>query len=148
MRKLLGAALALVLAAAGIGTSGQPATAAGTVIDSSVARLTIWHSYLAGSREEWAFNTVLASVRPKFPNVRFTVVRQQFGEIFTRFEADPMHGPDLFIAPNDRIGTEVHAGLLRDVTTAMRSRVATLTAPAGAGAVSATRTKACARSGR
>jgi arabinogalactan oligomer/maltooligosaccharide transport system substrate-binding protein len=134
MRKLLGAALALVLAAAGIGTSGQPATAAGGVIDSSAARLTIWHSYVAGSSEEWAFNTVLASVRPRFPNVRFTVVRQQFGEIFTRFEADPRRGPDLFIAPTDRMASEAHAGLLRDVTTAMRSRVANLTPQARAGA--------------
>jgi arabinogalactan oligomer/maltooligosaccharide transport system substrate-binding protein len=66
--------------------------------------------------------------------VTFTVVAQPFSEIYRRFEADPAHGPDLFIAPNDALGTEVRAGLLADVTAAMAARAANLTPPARTGA--------------
>ncbi|MDA8238151.1 MAG: extracellular solute-binding protein [Chloroflexi bacterium] len=133
MRKVLGVAAALVIAVGAIGSAGPP-PAAGTIVDARSARLTIWHNYVAGSAEEWAFQTVLAAVRPRFPNVRFTVVRQAFGDLYARFEADPAHGPDLFISSNDRLGTEVRAGLLRDVTAAVESRVASLTTRAREGA--------------
>ena len=135
MRKLLVAATALVIACAALGPLGQPAAGA-TVVDSTKATITIWQGYLAAGSEEAAFNTVLASIRPRFPNVTFKVVHQQwFGDIFTKFEADPAHGPDLFVAPNDRIGIETAAGLLRDVTAAMKSRAAGLTPQARAGAI-------------
>jgi maltose-binding protein MalE len=134
MRKLLGTALALILAAGTIGSADPPPAAAATVIDSTTAKLTIWHGYAAGSGQEWAFQTVLASIRPKFPNVRFTVVSKSLDDVYARFEADPRHGPNLFIVPNNRIAAEMRAGLLRDVTTAMQSRAATLTPQARAGA--------------
>jgi len=136
MRKLLVAAAAPIIAFAALGPMGQPAAGA-TVIDSKKATITIWHGYLAaGGSEDAAFNTVLASIRPRFPNVTFRVVRQPwFGDIYTKFEADPAHGPDLFVAPNDRIAIETAAGLLRDVTASMKSRAAGLTAQARAGAI-------------
>jgi len=134
MRKMLGTVLALVIAAGAIATAGPSPAAAGGIIDSTTARLTIWHGYAAGSSQEWAFQTVLASIRPKFPNVRFTVVSKSLDDVYTRFEADPRRGPDLFVVPNNRIATEARTGLLRDVTTAMKSRVATLTPQARAGA--------------
>jgi maltose-binding protein MalE len=134
MRKLLGTAMTLVIAAGAIGSAGPPPAAAATIIDSRAARLTIWYGYALGSSEEWALQTVLASVRPRFPNVRFTVVSLSLDSVYTRFEANPTHGPDLFIAPNSRLASEMRAGLLKDVTAAMQSRAAALTAQARTGA--------------
>lgn len=123
------------LATDGSGAPGDgPAIAATEVIDSSTASVTIWYAYVAGSAEEQAFLAQLATVRPRFPNVTFTVVAQPFSELYGRFEADPARGPDLVIGPNDRLGAEVRAGLLVDVTAAMATRAAGLTPPARAGA--------------
>ena len=137
MKRLLAAASAVVIAAAAVGWAGPPSAAGATVIDAKKATITIWHGYLGGlGSEDAAFNTVLASIRPRFPNVTFKVVRQPwFGDIYTKFEADPVHGPDLFVAPNDRIAIETAAGLLRDVTASMKSRAAGLTPQARAGAI-------------
>jgi maltose-binding protein MalE len=137
MRTLIATVAAVVIAVAAVAWAGPPpASAAVKVIDAKKATITIWHGYLAGASEEWAFQTVLASVRPRFPNVTFRVVRLPwFGEMYTRFEADPMHGPDLLVGPNDRLGTQVSQKLLRDVTPAMKSRASSLTPKARAGAM-------------
>ena len=76
MRKHLGTALAVIIAAAAIGTVSPSAAAVDTIIDARTASLTLWHAYGSGTPEEQAFQTVLASVRPKFPNVTFSVVVQ------------------------------------------------------------------------
>lgn len=136
MRTLLATVSAVVIAVAAVAWAGPPpASAAVKVIDAKKATITIWHSNAAGTAGDWAFQTALASVRPKFPNVTFRVVRQPwYGETHARFQADPVRGPDLFQSPNDQIGTEVRAKLLRDVTSAMKSRAAGLTPQARAGA--------------
>jgi maltose-binding protein MalE len=133
MNRLLAVAAAVVFSATAL-SSAAPPVAAAKVLDTRTAKLTIWHQYVAGSAEEWAFDKVLASVRPKFPNVTFTVARQEWGEVYARFEADPVHGPDLFIVGNDRIAKESKAGLLRNVTAALKLRIPNLTAAARVGA--------------
>jgi maltose-binding protein MalE len=131
MLKLLGTAAALVIAVSALASAGQPASAT-TVVDSRTATITIWHPYVAGSAEEQAFDTILASVRPRFPHVTFRVVRHPFSEVYGRFAADPAHGPDAMTVPNDRLGSEAAAGLLRNVTTSMQPRAASLTPQARA----------------
>jgi len=145
MRRLLALLAVGALAAALTGSTTLAATRApgvpngGTttdlVIDSSTASLTVWYAYVPGSPEEKAFQSELAAVQPRFPNVTFAVVAQPFAGIYRLFEANPSHGPDLFIAPNDRLGAEARGGLLVDVTKAMATRAAGLTPAARASAL-------------
>jgi maltose-binding protein MalE len=134
MKALLATVSAIVIAVAALVSVGPPTAAGATAIDARKAKLTIWHPYVAGSAEEAAFNTVLASVRPRFPNVTFTTVWQPFGQLYPRFEADPRHGPDLFVTSNDGMAVEAHDGLLLNVTAVMKSRAAKLSPVARAGA--------------
>jgi ABC-type glycerol-3-phosphate transport system substrate-binding protein len=102
MKRLLAAASAVVIAAAAVGWAGPPSAAGATVIDSTKATFTIWHGVLAaGGSEDAAFNTVLASMRPRFPNVTFRVVRQPWvGEIYTKSEANPAQACSTMNATN------------------------------------------------
>jgi len=134
MQKLLGVVAALVIACTALASAGQPASAA-TVIDPQSAKITIWYEYVAGSAEEAAFQTVLASVRPRFPHVTFTTVQKDFPNAYSQFRSDPAHGPDLLIVPNDGMAALVRARLVKDVTAAMKPRAANLTLQARAGSV-------------
>ena len=81
--------------------------------------ITVWEAYGAsGSSEKDAFDTMLATVKAANPGLTVNVLDVPFNDLFTKFEtaAGAGGGPDLYIAPNDSVGKEARAGLLKDIT--------------------------------
>ncbi|MGH2429889.1 MAG: sugar ABC transporter substrate-binding protein [Candidatus Limnocylindria bacterium] len=77
--------------------------------------LTVWHAYSSGGESEGiAFEDVKARIEADNPDLTLTVLDVPFDQLFTNFqtEAAAGGGPDLFIAPNDSLGTQARAGLL------------------------------------
>jgi len=81
--------------------------------------LTVWEAYGAsGSAEKDAFTQMVANVQTANPDLKVTVLDVPFNNLFNKFETEAAAGggPDLYIAPNDSIGKEARAGLLKDLT--------------------------------
>ena len=110
--------------------TAAPATAAPSVEAPSAApteaasaaplsgSLTIWNAYGSGGTAEGkAFAQILAGFQAANPGVTLTVLDVPFSDLYKKFETEAAAGggPDMFIAPNDNLGTEVRAGLLADV---------------------------------
>lgn len=138
---LLGA-VALVAAACGGGTStpaptsgaatgapetGAPATAAPTEGAAALSgELTLWHSYGSGGGETGALEEVLGAIKAANPDLTVTVVEQPFSDIFNKWQTDVLAGeetPDLFIAPNDSLGSQATAGALADITSQLSGKL-------------------------
>jgi len=96
------------------GASEAPSAAAGLT-----GNITIWEAYGAsGSAEKDAFGTMVTAVQTANPGLVVNVLDVPFNNLFTKFAtaAAAGGGPDLYIAPNDSIGSQARAGLLKDVT--------------------------------
>lgn len=81
--------------------------------------LTVWEAYGAsGSSEKDAFDTMVANVKAANPGLTVNVLDVPFNNLFNKFETEAAAGggPDLYIAPNDSIGKQARAGLLKDLT--------------------------------
>jgi arabinogalactan oligomer/maltooligosaccharide transport system substrate-binding protein len=84
--------------------------------------LTIWHAYgsSGGNAEFNAFTQILEMVEENNPDLDLTsnLLEVPFGEMFGKFETEVAAGggPDLLIAPNDSLGTEVRGNFLVDLT--------------------------------
>lgn len=77
--------------------------------------LTVWHAYSSGGEAEGAaFEAVKAQIEAANPDLTLTVLDVPFDQLFTNFqtEAAAGGGPDLFIAPNDSLGSQARAELL------------------------------------
>jgi arabinogalactan oligomer/maltooligosaccharide transport system substrate-binding protein len=121
------AAVAMVAGACGPGGgASQPAGSAGTQAAGALTgKLTIWHSYASSgggqkSAEVQALDKLIANVTAKNPGLTITSVFVTFDKeaIFNNFEKESATGggPDMFIAPNDRLGKEVRGGYFVDLT--------------------------------
>ncbi len=81
--------------------------------------ITVWEAYGAsGSAEKDAFDTMVAAVKTANPGLTVNVLDVPFNDLFNKFAtaAAAGGGPDLYIAPNDSIGSQARAGLLKDLT--------------------------------
>lgn len=77
--------------------------------------LTIWDGYATGSAEASAMATVMAKAKTTFPNLTVTDTEIPFDQLFNKITAAWASGettPDMFIAPNDSLGTEQRQGIL------------------------------------
>ncbi|MDQ3689162.1 MAG: extracellular solute-binding protein [Chloroflexota bacterium] len=97
----------------------QPAASGSAGSDEGLrGDLTIWHAYSSGGAAEGAaFETVRAAIEAANPDLTLAVLDVPFDQLYTNFETEAAAGggPDLFIAPNDNLGTEVRANLLEPV---------------------------------
>jgi arabinogalactan oligomer/maltooligosaccharide transport system substrate-binding protein len=81
--------------------------------------LTVWEAYGAsGSAERDAFCQMVANVKAANPGLTVDVLDYPFNNLFSTFELQAASGggPDLFIAPNDHVGSEARANLLLDLS--------------------------------
>jgi arabinogalactan oligomer/maltooligosaccharide transport system substrate-binding protein len=116
-----------ILAAACSSTSATPTPPADTMSGS----LTIWDAYSSGGGSEGAaMKLVLAKAQTAFPNLKITEVVIPFSDIYTKVETAWGSGetsPDMYIAPNDNLGTEQRQGILMQVDDAMTPALANFT---------------------
>jgi arabinogalactan oligomer/maltooligosaccharide transport system substrate-binding protein len=125
------AIVAMLAVACGGGTSTAPSTPPSSAPSASASTsqepaglegsITVWHSYgsSGGGAEFAAFQKALAAVLAANPNLRVSAVEQPFNApgIFENFALEaPGGSPDMFIAPNDKLGEQVRTQLLADLT--------------------------------
>jgi arabinogalactan oligomer/maltooligosaccharide transport system substrate-binding protein len=98
--------------ASGAPESQAPATLSGA--------LTIWHAYgsSGGNAEFKAFSRIVEGVQAANPDLDLTILEVPFSDIYTKFETESAAGggPDMFIGPNDSLGTEARGAFLADLT--------------------------------
>lgn len=96
-------------------TAPAPSTGDGMVITGTV---TLWHAYGTGSAEEKAINMLIDRARAAYPDATINVLQIPFDQIFNKFnnEVSSGGGPDMFIAPNDSLGSQIRAGVLADLS--------------------------------
>lgn len=107
--------------------SSQPASSEAATTAPSAApltgTLTIWHSYGssgggAESAEVKGLNKILDWMKTKNPGLTINAINVDFGTMYTNFEQESANGggPDMFIGPNDNLGSEARGGYLVDLT--------------------------------
>jgi arabinogalactan oligomer/maltooligosaccharide transport system substrate-binding protein len=83
-------------------------------------KITVWHAYgsSGGSAEFRAFSRILEDMKLAYPDLEIEAIEVPFSDIYKNFEAESGAGggPDMFIAPNDSLGSEVRGGYLLDLT--------------------------------
>lgn len=96
-------------------TAPAPSTGDGMAITGTV---TLWHAYGTGSAEEKAINILIDRARAAYPDATINVLQIPFDQIFNKFnnEVSSGGGPDMFIAPNDSLGSQIRAGVLADLS--------------------------------
>ncbi|MGQ9612973.1 MAG: extracellular solute-binding protein [Chloroflexus sp.] len=96
-------------------TASAPSTGDGMAITGMV---TLWHAYGTGSAEEKAINMLIDRARAAYPDATINVLQIPFDQIFNKFnnEVSSGGGPDMFIAPNDSLGSQIRAGVLADLS--------------------------------
>lgn len=118
--------VALMLAACGgAATTAAPAATvapAATAVPATAAAptaITIWNGYHAGGSEEATFNQLVANAQKQFPNLTITNLNVPFDQIFTKYKNEVASGagPDMYVAPNDDLGTWARSGLVADLDT-------------------------------
>jgi arabinogalactan oligomer/maltooligosaccharide transport system substrate-binding protein len=95
-------------------TSGQPPI-----------EITFWHAYGTGSAEEQALTEVLTQAAIDLPQYHINVLQVPFNDIYNKYSTDVAAGggPDMFIAPNDNLGSEARAGLIADITSLVQGKL-------------------------
>lgn len=82
--------------------------------------LTLWHAYgsSGGNAEFKAFTRILEGVKAANPGLNLTVLEVPFADLYKKFETESAAGggPDMFIGPNDSLGSEVRGAFLADLT--------------------------------
>jgi arabinogalactan oligomer / maltooligosaccharide transport system substrate-binding protein len=106
--------------AAVVATSAPAATAVPPTTAPAAApvEVTFWHAYGTGSAEEQALTEVLAQAAIDLPQYKINVLQVPFSDIYNKYSTDVAAGggPDMFVAPNDNLGSEARAGLIADIT--------------------------------
>jgi arabinogalactan oligomer / maltooligosaccharide transport system substrate-binding protein len=120
-------------------TNAPVATPAGPPTTAPISgTLTIWTAYgSGGSAEGAAMDTVLAKAKTAFPGLTVNRVEVPFSNLFTKVETAWSAGestPDMFIAPNDSLGSEQRLGILTQLDDAMAPAVGNFTDVSLAGA--------------
>lgn len=112
------AAGAATTAPAGATTAPAGATPAMPVATPAMpagnAEVTLWHAYGTGSSEEEALTELIANAQKAMPQAKITVLQIPFDSIYSKFENEVSAGggPDMFLAPNDSLGSQVRKNLL------------------------------------
>ena len=92
--------------------SQAPATLSGS--------LTIWHAYgsSGGNAEFKAFTRIAEGIQAANPDLKLTILEVPFSDIYKKFETESAAGggPDMFIGPNDSLGSEARGAFLADLT--------------------------------
>ena len=98
-------------------------TTAPTVAQTEV---TFWHAYGTGSAEEQALTAVLAKAAVDLPQYKINVLQVPFNDIYNKYSTDVAAGggPDMFVAPNDNLGSESRASLIADITDLVKGKLA------------------------
>jgi arabinogalactan oligomer/maltooligosaccharide transport system substrate-binding protein len=98
------------------------ATAVPTIAQTEV---TFWHAYGTGSAEEQALTAVLAKAAIDLPQYKINVLQVPFNDIFNKYSTDVAAGggPDMFVAPNDNLGSESRANLIADITDLVKGKL-------------------------
>jgi len=93
-------------------------TACGPAPTPAKPTVTFWHAYGTGSAEEQALTQVLAQAAIDLPDVTINVLQVPFNDIYNKYTTDVAAGggPDMFVAPNDNLGSEARAGLIANIT--------------------------------
>ncbi|MCU0495368.1 MAG: extracellular solute-binding protein [Chloroflexaceae bacterium] len=99
-------------------TTTAPAASTGGEMMKATGDITLWHAYSTGGSEEKAMTEVIERAKAAFPEANINVLQIPFDQIFNKFQTEVTNGggPDLFIAPNDSLGSQVRAGLLADLS--------------------------------
>jgi arabinogalactan oligomer/maltooligosaccharide transport system substrate-binding protein len=87
----------------------EPAAITGTV--------TLWYAYGSGSGEESALQQVVAAAETANPGLDIVTQHHDFPNIYEDYETavGAGGGPDMYIAPNDRLGIQARAGLILNI---------------------------------
>jgi arabinogalactan oligomer/maltooligosaccharide transport system substrate-binding protein len=104
--------------------TAAPATAAPATVAPATEKpvvqteVTFWHAYGTGSAEEAALTEVLAKAAVDLPQYKINVLQVPFNDIFNKYSTDVAAGggPDMFVAPNDNLGSEARGSLIADIT--------------------------------
>ena len=92
--------------------SQAPATLSGA--------LTIWHAYgsSGGNAEFKAFTRIAEGIQAANPDLKLTILEVPFSDLYKKFETESAagSGPDMFIGPNDSLGSEARGAFLADLT--------------------------------
>jgi arabinogalactan oligomer/maltooligosaccharide transport system substrate-binding protein len=114
---------------ASVAPSGTPAASTSEVASATPATpslsgsLTIWDGYASGGQSEGAaMEVVLAKAKTVFPNLTITEVVVPFSDLYTKVETAWSSGettPDMYIAPNDNLGSEQRIGILTQLDDVM-----------------------------
>ncbi len=129
------AVAAIAFAACSGGSTPSPSTAAPSASAAASTgpatlsgSLTLWHSYgsSGGNAEFKAFSRIAENIQAANPDLKLTILEVPFDQIFKKFETESAAGggPDMFIAPNDSLGSEVRGNFLVDLTGKIDSTIA------------------------
>ena len=134
----------MVLSACGATPTAAPATAAPATAAPATAapvpvlvatntpaptiaqtEVTFWHAYGTGSAEETALTAVLAKAAIDLPQYKINVLQVPFNDIFNKYSTDVAAGggPDMFVAPNDNLGSESRGSLIADITDLVKGKL-------------------------
>jgi arabinogalactan oligomer/maltooligosaccharide transport system substrate-binding protein len=82
--------------------------------------LTIWHAYgsSGGNAEFKAFTRISEGLQAANPDLKLTILEVPFADLYKKFETESAAGggPDMFIGPNDSLGSEARGAFLIDLT--------------------------------
>jgi arabinogalactan oligomer/maltooligosaccharide transport system substrate-binding protein len=82
--------------------------------------LTIWHAYgsSGGNAEFKAFTRIVEGIQAANPDLDLTILEVPFSDIYKKFETESAAGggPDMFIGPNDSLGSEARGAFLVDLS--------------------------------
>ena len=86
--------------------------------------ITLWNAYSTGGAEEKALTEAIAALNKKYPDLKVNVLQIPFDQVFNKWETEVAAGggPDMFTAPNDNTGNQIRAGLLADITEALKGK--------------------------
>jgi arabinogalactan oligomer/maltooligosaccharide transport system substrate-binding protein len=104
--------------AASASPEGSPAasTAPSESMGTLSGSLTIWHAYgsSGGNAEFKAFSRITEAIQKANPDLKLTILEVPFDQLYKKFETESAAGggPDMYIAPNDSLGTEARGGFL------------------------------------
>ncbi|MBI5877790.1 MAG: extracellular solute-binding protein [Chloroflexi bacterium] len=118
--------VAAILLIAACGPTSTPAATQAPAAGGTVSgAITIWNGYHSGDNEEKALNQLLDGAKKQFPDAKITVLEVPFEQLFAKFETEAGSGggPDMFIAPNDSLGTEVRGNLLAPLDDMLKGKL-------------------------
>jgi len=97
-----------------LSSCGQTATPVADAAADVPVEVTLWHSYQTGSAEEATINELVKRAIAANPTWKIDVLQIPFDQIFNKYQTEVSAGagPDMFVAPNDDLGTWARGGLV------------------------------------